>query len=81
MEKIFPDTLAPSPEVKPKKKIRLKEVPKEIQIPDGCESIKTELNGLNSLPKNQFTESAYKVLSDKSTYTLKKVQAIGPPLP
>ena len=61
MEKIFPDTLAPSPEVKPKKRIRLKGVSKEIQIPDGCESIKAEVNKLNFLPRDQFTESAYKV--------------------
>ena len=63
--------LSPSSEIIPKKKIRRKGKSKEIQIPAGCESIKAELKGLNSLPKNQFTESAYRILSDKSTYTLK----------
>ena len=43
MEKIFPDTLAPSPKIKPKKRDSQKGKSKEIQIPAGCESIKAEL--------------------------------------
>ena len=43
----------------------------DIEIPQGCESIKAELNGLNSLPRNQFTESAYKILAEKSGLILK----------